>query len=308
MKLLTLLLTLLAPLAAEERRIAITIDDLPCAGGSPSLERASAVTRRILAALRAEGATAIGFVNESRVRVPGQQAQRVALLQQWLDAGMMLGNHTFSHLDFNETPLEEFEQDVIRGEATFRPLLQARGRTKLFFRFPYTHTGGAAEKKTAFEAFLKSRGYTNAPFTVEHEDFLYNAAYEKAAQRRDEQTMSRIRAAYLERLDAVLPFVERVSRDLFGREIPQILLIHANTINAECLPAMLERLKARGYRGAPLERTLRDPAFATPDLYTGRFGPSWFHRWGIALGKKSAMQGEPETPAWVAEVVSGSKR
>ncbi len=304
MKLFLALTLFLVPLSGQQRQIAITFDDLPCAGDCASLQRATDITRGILEALQKEHAPAIGFVNESRLDFPGEREQRAALLKRWIAAGMTLGNHTRSHLDLNQTSVEAYEKDIIEGEATFRALLQARGDSHLYFRFPFTHTGGSAEKKTAIEAFLNARGYAFGPFTVEHEDFLFNAAYDRA---RDKASMKRIREAYLERLDAILPFVEQVSRNVFGREIPQVLLIHANAINAQCLPEMLKRMKARGYRFISIEQALADPAFATPDLYTGAYGPSWFHRWGIALGKKSPMKGEPETPAWIVQMANASK-
>jgi hypothetical protein len=99
--------------------------------------------------------------------------------------------------------------------------------------------------------------------------------------------------------EAAVKFAEGASHELFGREIPQILLTHANPLNAECLPEMLERLEARGYRFVSLEEVLHDPAYRTPDEYTGPYGPSWLHRWSVALGKPTPMKGEPESPEWV---------
>ena len=90
------------------RKLAITIDDLPAAGGSDSnsdLETVRGFNQRMLAALKAHGVPAIGFVNESRLHVPGEVDERIAILQMWLDAGMDLGNHTYSHPDLNKTPL-----------------------------------------------------------------------------------------------------------------------------------------------------------------------------------------------------------
>ena len=41
---------------------------------------------------------------------------RVALLQQWVDAGVILGNHTYSHPDFNRLTVEEFENEISKGD------------------------------------------------------------------------------------------------------------------------------------------------------------------------------------------------
>ena len=47
----------------------------------------------------------------------------------------------------------------------------------------------------------------------------------------------------------------------------------------------------------------RDPAYARPDGYHGRFGPSWLHRWAMAEHKpKTFYAGEPEVPKWVLDL------
>ena len=102
-----------------KRRVAITFDDLPIAAeqlnGSWDLDGAKRVTQRLLETLKARRVPAIGFVNESKLHVPNQMDARIALLDQWLDAGMELGNHTFSHPILHRTPLAEYQEDVIRA-------------------------------------------------------------------------------------------------------------------------------------------------------------------------------------------------
>jgi hypothetical protein len=41
---------------------------------------------------------------------------------------------------------------------------------------------------------------------------------------------------------------EARSRAVLGREVPQVLLLHANRLNADHLEALLDRTRARGYR------------------------------------------------------------
>src|SRR5262249_24714740 len=94
------------------RRVAVTFDDLPAAPvsvvgeGVPALE---AMTRRLLAAVREARVPVIGFVNEGKLAPDGRREQaRVALLSLWLEAGFEHGNHSYSHLDLNRTPLSDF--------------------------------------------------------------------------------------------------------------------------------------------------------------------------------------------------------
>lgn len=113
--------------------------------------------------------------------------------------------------------------------------------------------------------------------------------------------MAKVGQAYLMQLDRAFDFMEELALETFGRAIPQIFLIHANTINADHLDEMLARLEERGYAFASLAEAVEDEAYATADRYTGRAGVSWLHRWREALGVRDRLPDEPDPPGWVLE-------
>ena len=288
--------------APPRRTVAVTVDDLPFVGYGRPLEEIRPLSRSLVAALAARGVPAVAFVNEDRLFVPGEVDARIAMLTEWLDAGMELGNHTWGHTGLTRTPLAAMEDAVVRGETVTRWLLERRGRAIRWFRHPYTHTGTTREVKDAFEAFLAARGYTVAPFTIEHEDWVFASADAKLAADGDAAGQARLLDAYLADFDARVAFYEERSRALFGREIPQVLLSHANALNARAMPSLLERLERRGYAFVTLETALADPAWKSPDGYLGPHGPSWLHRFAAARGEdvKALFRAEPEAPKWVA--------
>lgn len=189
------------------RQITITFDDLPGVG-TTRLRGLQIMNRHILTALRKAGAPAIGFVNESVLHVEAERDSRVAILQSWLDAGMAPGNHTFQHKGLTATPLDEFEDDVMRGEVITRTLLERRRQPLVYFRYPYSQTGKTAEVKKAFETFLATRGYKIAPFTIENSDWAFADLYADALARRDRPHQRAIKARYLQHLDEVCTFFE----------------------------------------------------------------------------------------------------
>ena len=114
--------------------------------------------------------------------------------------------------------------------------------------------------------------------------------------------MKQVAAAYVPYMEAKFAFFERNSMDLFGREMRQILLVHANALNADYFDLLAQMIERRGYRFITIERALEDPAYKTPDTYTGTGGITWIHRW--ALTKRMGREffaGEPEVPAFVAK-------
>lgn len=285
--------------AQAPRRMALTFDDLPGIVRPSTLAALEDVNARLLATLRITRIPAIGFVNERALEVEGEREARIELLRSWLAAGMTLGNHTYAHRGINDTPLAEYQDGVLRGERVTRPLLESQGRTLVWFRHPFTHTGPTPEIREALDRFLEAHGYRVAPFTIENADYVFAAVYDRLLNAGDEEGADRVMAAYLDYNDRMVAWAETLAEDTFGRPIPQVLLAHVNRLNADAMPEMLRRLRARGYAFVSLEDATADAAYATRDAYVGRFGPSWLHRWRVALDKPPRIAEDPDPPDWV---------
>ena len=291
--------------AATPRTMAITFDDLPKSSGMDDLEGVRRTTESILRVLKAHQAPAVAFVNEGKLYGgPTMVPERAALLRAWVDAGVPLGNHTYSHFDLNDIPLEKYQEDVVRGERTITRLMRGTfpSSAPRWFRHPYTHTGPTREIKAGFEKFLAGRGYRVAPFTIENSDWIFSAAYAKAKRGGDEALAAKVRDAYLAYTDTMLDWFESLSQETFDRAIPQILLIHSNDLHADALDALLTRIEQRGYRWATLADAMKDPAYATPDDFVGTSGPSWLHRWRVTRNLPSRLRDEPDPPQWVVDL------
>ncbi|KFN41199.1 polysaccharide deacetylase family protein [Arenimonas oryziterrae] len=309
-----------ATAAAVDRRISITIDDLPWAtindGSWPVAEgksisaELSAHHDRLMAALAQAKVPVVGFVNEGKL-VAGTRVDtaRVHMLRDWLDAGADLGNHTYGHDDLHAVGLEAFEGEILHGEIFLRPLLAERDKTPRWFRHPYLRAGRTPEDKAALEAFLAEHGYRIAPVTVDTSDWVWAAAYRKTLANPGiqdglrEETLARLRHDYVPYMIAKIDYFEQQSIGLLGYNLPQILLMHANELNADTYAELIAAIRARGYRFVTLEEAVADPAYRRADAYTGKWGPSWIHRWAIGEKKpKEFFAGEPKVAPWVMEL------
>lgn len=285
-----------------KRTVTVTFDDLPAvsAGGDgEAVQRA--MTEKLLKTVGENHIPAVGFVNTDKLEGAGGPIPwKTDLLRAWLDAGAELGNHTYSHKVLHTSTVEAFEADIVEGEEVLQPLLSQRGQKLRYFRHPCLQTGRDATTKASVGAFLRERGYTVAPVTFDHSEWIFASAYSKALKRDDAETVRRIREAYLPYMEAKIDYFERQSRALFGREVDQVLLLHANALNADTLGPMAGMLRGRGYAFETLEKVLKDDAYTLPDGYFGGAGISWLHRWCFALGGKSlVLPGEPRCPEWV---------
>src|SRR5690606_6037205 len=156
------------------------------------------ITKTLLKSLKKHHVPAIGFVNENKL-YDGEKPDddQVALLEMWLDAGLELGNHTYSHRSLNRIDLEEFRADLLKGEAITRKLMRDRGRNLRYFRHPFLHTGRSKEVKDNFAAFLGEHGYTIAPITHDNGDYIFARAFDIARDRGDRKLMKRVGDAYV---------------------------------------------------------------------------------------------------------------
>jgi len=293
------------PQTAAARSVAVTFDDLPIAGVLPrDIDASRELTRKLLGAIAAHHVPTIGFVNEDKLNAANGvvDTQRVDLLKRWLEAGLELGNHSYSHADLHATPLDAFESEVLKGERVTRELMEERGLRLRYFRHPYLHTGRDLEKKAQFERFLAEHGYRVAPVTIDNDEYVFAGAYDRSLARGDASLAARIAVAYVPYMESKVEFFERNSRDLFGREIPEILLVHANMLNAERFGDLASMFERRGYRFITLDRALEDEAYRSPDTFVGTGGITWIHRWALTRGMpKTFYAGEPEAPAFVAD-------
>ena len=284
------------------RTIAVTVDDLPTASVlGDDIENAERITKELVAALVRHRVPAIGFVNERKLQPSGAvERRRIALLERWLEAGLELGNHTYSHPDLHRTSLETFQKDMLLGERVTRRLLAARGKKLEYFRHPFLHTGRDLETRRSFDGFLKRHGYRVAPVSVDNSDYIFAAAYDRAGARGDIAARQQVAAAYVEYMEAVVAYYEQQSVTIVGREIAQTLLLHASALNAETFDALASKLEARGYRFVSLGEALKDPAYGLQDEYVGPAGITWLHRWAMTKGNGgSSFAGEPAVPTWI---------
>jgi peptidoglycan-N-acetylglucosamine deacetylase len=274
------------------REIAITIDDLPLNGPSFEVKRLDEMTRKLLYAIKKHKAPTVGFVNESQLYVTGETDARIAILKTWVDAGVELGNHTFSHMGFENASLAAYQDDFIRGETLCRMLMKQKGQTIRYFRHPFLQMGKTLELEQAFEKFIAERGYQIAPVTIDSKDWMFLAAYASAKKQGDAKMLATVSEEYLKFVGLAFEYVEKTAGELFGQDIKHILLLHSNELNADNLDALLSLLKNRGYQFITLEQALTDPVYKYPEKY--RSNSDWLSLWAFNKGLRYALPAPPE--------------
>lgn len=261
---------------APLRPILITIDDLPIAATDlhgDARER-RAITEGMLKALAKHRVPAVGLVTGKN----HSTAQDEVLLDLWLKAGHELGNHSFAHLNYSESEITLFRDDIERERQWLAAYLQAHGKSLRFFRFPFLNEGDTPEKLAGMRDYLKSSGLTNLPVTIDDQDWSYERGWVTAERAGDRKKLQRIGADYQAMLRLHVEHFENSGDKLFGRTVPQIILLHAGAIGAAQWNEFFTWLESTGHRFATADEVLRDPAYQNPPAYIAENGVSLWDR------------------------------
>jgi peptidoglycan-N-acetylglucosamine deacetylase len=238
--------------------VALTFDDLPAAGSLPPGQNRTKIATALAAELKAnhlEGT--YGFANAVKLENDPDAQQALHI---WVDAGMNIGNHTWSHISLTGNTAEAFEHEIALNE----PALAQYGgaRDWHWFRYPYLWEGDTLEKRRAVRAWLKDHGYRVAQVTLDFEDYAWNDAYARCSAKPDQEAIAWLRQSYLDTAAQYIRLGREESRIAFGHEIPNVMLLHATAFTTLMLPDLIELLHKQGFSFAALPEVEQDPVYA----------------------------------------------
>lgn len=246
-----------APLPPADPEVALTFDDLPSHGPLPKGLSRVDIINSIIASLKAAGAPPIyGFINAKRLE---DEPESAPVLQIWHDAGFLLGNHTYSHMDLDANTLEAFEKDFLENEPAVEKY--APGQDWRWFRYPYLREGDTAEKHYGIEKFLKAHGYKVAEVTLSFGDYAYNEPYARCLAKNDVPAIEQLKKSYIEGAADSLELGRKVSNEVYQRDVKYIMLLHVGGFETVMLPQLLELLRQKGFRLITLPDAASDPIY-----------------------------------------------
>jgi peptidoglycan/xylan/chitin deacetylase (PgdA/CDA1 family) len=247
--------------SAPAQQIAFTWDDVPAHSALPSDETRVEIGRKLIAAMKDAKMPAVyGFVNGVRTE---EEPLSTPMLTNWRSAGLLLGNHTWSHMNLSQSPLAAWEADVLKNEELLR---RDMGDADWhWLRYPNLGEGDTEEKRLGARRFLAEHGYRIAGVTMSFQDYAYNAPYARCVAKNDTAAIAELETAYLAAADAAIDYSRAMSKTLYGRDIPYVLLMHVGALDARMLPRLLKLYRDRGFTFVRLEDAERD-AFYRNDV------------------------------------------
>jgi peptidoglycan-N-acetylglucosamine deacetylase len=237
---------------AEDREVALTIDDLPLVGSRMNTpgnkQRSTERFARMVQVLKENNVPAVGFVIGGAIE-KGQWE----FLEDFKNAGLTIGNHTYSHYSLNQISAEKYIADIDRADKVLTPLFDG----PKYFRYPYLAEGSKTSKPVVLE-YLTANHYTVAPVTIDSKDFRFNEElYHVPYRAREQYINNTMKSRYL---SYIWQQTLKAEKKANGKPVKQILLIHANLLNSYLLDDVIQMYKKNGYKFITLTEALKNPA------------------------------------------------
>lgn len=242
----------------KAQEVALTVDDLPDHGPLPAGVTRADVARKMLAALADAKLNGIvyGFINAGKLE---KHPDEMEVLKLWREAGQPLGNHTYTHMNFTDNPADAFEENISKNESLLSQLME--GKDWHWFRYPYLHEGDTLEKRHAARAYLQDHHYRIAQVTLDFEDYLWNGPYARCTDRKDQKAIAWLKESYLQTAHEYFTLDRAMAKQIYGRQIKYVLLMHIGAFDAEMLPALIAQMKTDGFKFVSLEKAQSDRAY-----------------------------------------------
>ncbi|MFS2110999.1 GDSL-type esterase/lipase family protein [Sphingomonas sp. Sphisp140] len=241
--------------------IAFTFDDLTAHAPLPAGYTRVGIAEQIVAALKAGGAPAMGFINGVQLE---REPASAPVLDKWRAAGLTLGNHGWSHANLNDLSDAQFLSELEKNE----PILKAKMGTAdwRWFRYPFLSEASADPAKRArIRKLLAERGYKVATVTMDFSDWAFNNAYARCVAKGDADAILKMEHSWLGNAAVQADRSREMAKALYGRDIPYVLLMHLGAFDARMMPRLIALYREKGYRFVSIEEAERD-AYYAPEL------------------------------------------
>lgn len=237
-----LALSFLTSVFAQNREVALTIDDLPFVGESKNFH-----LDKIINAIKTNEVPATGFIIAGEIKPKNWE-----MLHKFREAGLGLGNHTLTHRNLNRVSSDAYIQEIEEADRILKPVITE----PKYFRYPYLAMSEGGKKNKILD-YLATKNYQIAPITIDSRDFVFNQLLMAVPQNERRNFLRVLKPCYLNFIWQQTLKAEQYTRSIHNPDQAQILLIHANLLNAYVLPDIINLYKQNGYGFVNLREALK---------------------------------------------------
>ncbi len=134
------------------------------------------------------------------------------------------------------------------------------GKRKLL-RFPFLREGAGEAKRDGIRAFLREQGYRIGYVSIDTSDWLVDRKLREALAEHPDLDLTPWREMYLTHVWDDAQAFDRLAKQLYGRAVKHVILLHHRLLNALFLGDVIDMFRARGWTIIPPDEAFADPAY-----------------------------------------------
>jgi peptidoglycan-N-acetylglucosamine deacetylase len=181
------------------------------------------------------------------------------ILESWDKAGHKIGNHTYTHPNFNN---EDVTAQMLAKEIMINDsLIKNYDNFFPYFRFPYLKEGNTVAKRDSIRKYLKETDYKNGYVTIDASDWYINSRLSKKLKNDPNLNLDSFRDFYIQHLFERACFYDSIAHKLTNRRINHTLLLHHNLTSALFLDDLIQYFKDNGWEIVDAEKAFEDKIF-----------------------------------------------
>jgi len=167
------------------------------------------------------------------------------LLKQWNDDGHILANHTYSHLNYNDSSMTclNYIQEIYRCDS----IIHDYKNYKKIFRFPFLKGGNTVAKRDSIITFLNKNGYKQGWVTIDASDWYINMRLIRRLKQNPEADISGFRDYYINHILNRAQYYNNLSKEINHKQISHTVLLHFNLTSALFLNDLIQKFKTEGW-------------------------------------------------------------
>jgi len=183
-----------------------------------------------------------------------------AFLQKWNNAGNLIANHTYSHLDYNDSTMtcNKYIKDIQRCDS----IIKSFSNYCKIFRFPYLKAGNSIAKRDSMNWYLAQVGYKQGWVTIDNSDWYINNRLIKRLKENPHADLKTYRDFYINHIFDRALYYDNLSKEVNHRQIKHTLLLHINLTSALFLSDLIEKFKKEGWLIEDYSSVRKDLAYS----------------------------------------------
>jgi hypothetical protein len=135
------------------------------------------------------------------------------------------------------------------------------------YRFPYLKEGRTQAERDGARQWLRENGYASGAVSIDTSDWIFDRRLRKWLDANPGRYPAQYRQPYLDHLLERANYYAALARQVRGRDIDHVLLLHVNTVNGYFLQDVIAMFRANGWEIIDPAEAYRDPVYAEhPDV------------------------------------------